>query len=135
MSNTPQRRELPPFPVDDFTLDQLEHALNTAIEVADDGQWKPVGGDFTLSKFLQFMSGYDPERATFIGHVGGIPGAENLFDNPVPMYESWDQSYSEHDVIRALVKEVRRLRTPGTPGWGHPDHPCGPFDMGPERFT
>lgn len=101
-----QGRTLPPFPVDDFTLDQLEHALNTSIEVTDDGEWKPVGGEFTLSKFLDFMSGHDPERATFVGYAGDPAG----FGEQVPIYESWDQSYSEHCVIGALVAEVRRLR-------------------------
>jgi len=112
MSDTDQTpRPLPPFPVDDFTLDQLEHALNTCVEVTDEGPWKRIGGDFTLSDYLHFLSGYDPERRTFIGYIGGVPGADNLFDgNAIPAYESWDPSYSEHDVIRALVAEIRRLR-------------------------
>jgi hypothetical protein len=104
-------RELPDFPVDDFTLDQLEHALNTAVEVTDDGEFELVGGEFTLSRFLQFMSGYDPERSSFVGYVDGLPGAPGFFGEPTPMYEHWDASYSESDVIRALIAEVRRLRT------------------------
>ena len=100
-----QGRKLPPFPVDDFTLDQLEHALNTCITITDDGEWKPVGGEFTMPKFLHFMSGYDPERSTFVGY-GDLAST----GNDIPIYEHWDQVYSEHCVIRALIAEVRRLR-------------------------
>jgi hypothetical protein len=99
-------RTLPPFPVDDFTLDQLEHALNTCVEVLDDGSRKPVGGEFTLSTFLDFMSGYDKERSTFVGYAGDPVG----FGEQVPIYESWDQHYSHETVIQALVAEIRRLR-------------------------
>lgn len=98
---------LPDFPVDDFTLDQLEHALNTCVagpvSLPFGGEpeepRKLVGGEFTLSQFLDFMSGHDPRRATLVGEVDGIP-----------IYESWDRRYSENDVIRALIAEIRRLR-------------------------
>lgn len=111
MSAEPQGRELPDFPVDDFTLDQLEHALNTCIDGPmlmpfsdeDPGPRKLVGGEFTLSQFLDFMSGYDPERATLIGDAEGVP-----------IYRGWDQHYSEPCVIRALIAEVRRLRAEAT---------------------
>jgi hypothetical protein len=106
----PEGRTLPPFPVDDFTLDQLEHALNTSIEVTDEGKHRCVGGDFTMAQFLSFMSGYDPERQTLIGYTDTIPGTDIHHDNAVPIYESWDQHYHEHSVIRALIAEVRRLR-------------------------
>lgn len=99
MSGGAQGRRLPAFPVDDFTLDQLEHAMATSVEVGEDGEYRCVGGEFTLSTFLKFMSGYDPERASHVGYVGDVP-----------MYEVWDEQYSEHDVLRALVAEVRRLR-------------------------
>lgn len=104
-------RTLPPFPVDDFTLDQLEHALNTAIDYTEDGERICVGGEFTMSKFLDFMSGYDPDRSTLIGHTDTIPGTEIPTDHAVPIYEHWDQHYSEHCVMRALIAEIRRLRT------------------------
>jgi len=93
-------RELPPFPTDDFTLDQLKHALDTC---RGDGGLL-VGGEFTLSQFLAFMSGHDPERATFVGY-GDLAG----IGNDIPIYESWDQQYSEHDVIRALIARIREL--------------------------
>lgn len=97
--------DLPPFPLDDFTLDQLEHAVNTSTEVGEDGERRCVGGDFTMSEFLDFMSGHDPGRSTLVGY-GDLAGT----GNDIPIYESWDQHYSEHDVIRALVAEVRKLR-------------------------
>lgn len=104
-------RELPPFPVDDFTLDQLQYAMNTCIEVTEEGEWRPVrspcadgeGGEFTLSKFLDFMSGHDPDRATFTGYA-------DFGFGELPVYEAWDPKYTEESVIRALVAEVRRLR-------------------------
>lgn len=99
MSN-PTPRVLPPFPVDDEALRHLEHALNTCIDITDEGERKPVGGEFTLPKLLAFLSGYDPERTTDTGReIDGIP-----------VFEVWDPQYSEHDVMRALVAEVRRLR-------------------------
>lgn len=113
MSTEPQGRELPDFPVDDFTLNQLEHALNTCIEITDEGERRTVGGEFTVSQFLDFMSGYDPDRSTLVGYTTGIPGSpdsEGFHDQPIPIYEGWDQHYSDHCVIRALIAEVRRLR-------------------------
>lgn len=110
LSEKQSARELPEFPVDDFTLDQLEHALNTCVEVRADGSHKPVGGEFTLSQFLGFMSGYDPERVTLIGYTDTIPGTDIHHDHAIPIYESWDQHYTERCVIRALIAEVRRLR-------------------------
>ena len=102
-------RRLPPFPTDEFTLRQLRHALDTCRGDGDE----LVGGEFTMSMFLGFMSGYDPDRSTLIGYTDGIPGepgSEGFFGQAIPIYESWDQHYSEHDVIRALIAEVERLR-------------------------
>ncbi|OMB79253.1 hypothetical protein [Mycolicibacterium conceptionense] len=105
-----QGRTLPPFPVDDFTLTQLEHALNTSMEVTPEGEHRCVGGEFTLPRLLAFLSGHDPERATLIGYTDTIPGTDIPMDHAVPIYESWDQHYSEHDVIRALIARVRELQ-------------------------
>jgi hypothetical protein len=81
------------FPVDDFTLTQLEHALGTC--KGEDGL---VGGEFTLSMLLDFLSGADESRSTLIDERGGIP-----------VFECWDARYSEHDVIRALIGRIREL--------------------------
>ena len=104
-----QGRTLPPFPVDDFTLTQLEHALDTSVEVADDGERRYVGGEFTLPRLLDFLSGYDPERATLIGYTDRIPGTDIPTDHSIAIYESWDQSYSHEDVICALIARIREL--------------------------
>lgn len=101
-------RTLPPFPTDDFTLTQLEHALNTSIEVLEDGSHQPVGGEFTMSKFLDFMSGYDPERSTLLGYTAGVCG-EGDPAGAIPIYASWDQHYTEHCVMRALIARIREL--------------------------
>lgn len=106
-------RVLPPFPVDDFTLTGLEHALNTSMEVLPDGTHRRVGGEFTLSQFLGFMSGYDPARSTLIGYTSGLAGDGDPV-GAVPIHESWDQHYSEHDVIAALLARVRALGDPST---------------------
>lgn len=111
MSDQAKGRKLPPFPVDDFTLDQLEHALGTCLgDMGEDGNHELVGGEFTMSKFLQFMSGYDDERQTLIGYTDTLPGTDIPIDGAVPIYEHWDEAYTEHCVIRALIAEVRRLR-------------------------
>lgn len=102
------RRQLPVFPTDEFTLDQLEHALNTSISIDDDDNWTRVGGEFTLSQFLDFMSGVDESRATLVGYTSGVCG-EGDPAGAIPIYEAWDPRYSEHDVIRALIARVREL--------------------------
>lgn len=106
----PQGRKLPPFPTDDFTLTQLEHALNTSIDIDDSGQRTTVGGDFTLPTFLDFMSGHDPKRATLVGYTSGVLwNGQPDPDGQIPIYEGWDEHYSEHDVMRALISRIREL--------------------------
>ncbi|HZQ33706.1 MAG TPA: hypothetical protein VFB19_18490 [Mycobacterium sp.] len=94
---------LPPFPVDDFTLDQIEHALGGSLGFAD-GDPEPhlVGADFSLSALLDFLSGYDESR---------LVQAVNEYDTPIPdTFEYPDPIYHVNDVLRALIAEVRRLR-------------------------
>lgn len=75
--------------LDDLTLDLLEAALDhaytdeQAAAIRDGGD--PPAGEMNLTNLLGFLSGYDPES-----------------EEP--------QSLSETDVIRALIREVRRLR-------------------------
>lgn len=80
--------QLPPFPVDESTLQLLDDALNP----------QPLAERSSVSDLLEMMSqlgGSDP-RAVAQVHESGV--------------ELRDQQYHEHDVIRALVAEVRRLR-------------------------
>lgn len=94
------------FPVDDVTLDLLGHALGACLTwegVADraDGP-RVVGADMSLSRLLDFLSGYDPAKLTPVVDEDGYE-VPDWVEYPDPIYH-------EHDVIRALIAEVRRLR-------------------------
>jgi hypothetical protein len=90
---------LPPFPVDDGTLDMLMMAVDP---------WN--NGDTTaersaLNDFLALVSalvGIDPDA---------LADDSNENDHVV---ELRDPQYSHHDVIVALVHEIRRLREAST---------------------
>jgi hypothetical protein len=94
------------FPVDDFTLDQVEHALGARLAVDSDGTHSVVGADFSLSKLLEFLSGYDPTKVVPMLDEDGyeIPDRVEYTGPPV---------YTRDCVIRALIAEVRRLRSAG----------------------
>ena len=87
---------LPEFPVSDDVLDSIEHALGGSYEFTSDDQPKLVGADFSLSQLLEFYSGYSPEKLQ-------PTDDPQVFVYPEPVY-------TERDVIRSLIKEVRRLR-------------------------
>ena len=87
---------LPEFPVSDDVLDSIEHALQGAYEVTPEGEHRLVGADFSLSQLLEFYSGYSPEKLQ-------PTDDPQVFVYPEPVY-------TERDVIRSLIKEVRRLR-------------------------
>lgn len=84
---------LPPFPVDDATLD----LLTTAIDPRGNGD--EMAERSSLGELLDLMStlGGSDTRAV-AGEHGGI-------------VELRDPQYHHGDVILALVAEVRRLRT------------------------
>ena len=93
--------ELGPFPVDDATLLALEHALEASLAYDEDGNCGVVGAEFTVSKLLEFLSGYDPSLTSHLGfRPDGIEVVEYL----------GGPQYHEHDVIRALINEIKRLR-------------------------
>lgn len=104
MSETTEPQWLPEFPTNDAMLDRLEHALGTCWTYADKDERIHVGGDYTVPELLDFLSGYDPSLAVPLGEHPG------LFGDDVEWTEYPFPTYSEHDVIRALVAEVRRLR-------------------------
>ncbi len=86
-------RKLPPFPLDTLTLEILEKSLDVTIDNRPDGE-------FTLSQFLEFMSGFEHKQARDTGET--IDG--------IPVYLHPDQRYTESDVIRALVGQILKLR-------------------------
>jgi hypothetical protein len=95
---------LPDFPVDDDILDRLEHALGTCWTFDDGGGKVHAGGDYTMAELLDFLSGYDPTLAIPLGPAPGPFGGDvEWAEYPFPVY-------SEHDVLRALIGEIRRLR-------------------------
>lgn len=81
--------ELPEFPVDDATLDLLWQAVRPGVE-ADRS---------SMGEFLDLMS-----------RLGGSdPGAVEEETDDIRVMR--DQHYHEHDVVAALVTEIRRLRS------------------------
>lgn len=106
-------RRLPPFPLDDLTLAHVEHALNTRRgDPAPDDAVTYVGGEFTLSALLDFLSGYDPDKSVLVSGDpdADYPGAPLGIGPETAVYMYPHALYSDHDLIRALVAEVRRLR-------------------------
>lgn len=109
--------KLPPFPVDELTLNQLEHALGTCYGEVDPetGNHELVGGEFTLSQFLDFMAGtmgHDPNAVLLQEgrDESELPEWERGRWANAPIYEDTRLHYTEHSVIEALIAEVRRLR-------------------------
>lgn len=84
---------LPPFPVDDATLDLLEHALDPR------AHGDPEAESSSVWPLLTMMSELGGSDTTAV--------EEEVSEGVVVMR---DPHYHDHDVIRALVAEVRRLR-------------------------
>ena len=72
-------------PLDDHALELLLEAMNSAYEVDEHGNHTVVNGEFTVTRLLDFWSGYDARIE-------------------VPTVLTRD------DVIRALIEEVKALR-------------------------
>ena len=91
--------DLPPFPVDDATLDLLEAAINPREhgdpEANQSGVWP-------LLKMLSQLGGSDTEAVEGVIDDGSDGGAQIVMMR--------DPQYHDHDVIEALIAEVRRLR-------------------------
>lgn len=94
---------LPPFPVDDVTLLALEHALDACHTFNEEGEPVNIGSDYSLDQLLDLLSGYDPSKVVPVMDDDGyeIPDTVEYVGGPL---------YHPHDVIRALIAEVRRLR-------------------------
>jgi hypothetical protein len=94
---------LAPIPLDDFTLDAIEHALGAALDENNE----VTGADYMLSALLDFLagaSGDDPNEEVLI--PGVIPG----LDPPRAVLDT-RPTYHVNDLIAALVAEIRRLRS------------------------
>lgn len=85
---------LPPFPVDDATLDLLWQAIHPGPEAT-----RSSVGD--VLEMYAMLGGSDPNAVERVV-------AENI-------HIMRDQMYSEYSVITALIEEVRRLRGQPTP--------------------
>lgn len=108
---------LPDFPVDDLTLDAIEHSLGYCLTIDDEGNPVSDGSaDYSLDTLLDFLAGTigrDPNEILI------SPGRD---ESDLPEWErgrDWSSAeivedtrihYSKHDLIRALVAEIRRLR-------------------------
>lgn len=84
---------LPPFPVDDTTLDLLAAAIDPQGH-GETGATRSSVGDFL--DMMSRLAGSDPDAVE-----------ERLGDAYVLMR---DVCYCEQDVLKALIDEVRRLR-------------------------
>lgn len=95
---------MPEVPVDDPALDAIEHALGgcltyTAEDGSELGEPRLVGAEYQLADLLDFWAGHDRDNAVLIGYAG-----------TVPIHRALTPTFSEHDLIRALIAEIRRLR-------------------------
>lgn len=91
--------ELPPFPVDDATLDLLLVAINPWENGDPEAEQSGVG------EFLMFMSqmgGSDTEAIEEVVNDGSDGGPS--------IYVMRDPEYTVHDVLTALIDEIKRLR-------------------------
>lgn len=95
---------LPPFPVDDETLNVIYDSMDRVVTGFDENG-SPIreGSPFTLDDVLNMLSGYDESLTV---------QALNEYDQPIPdIYEYTGPGiYHQHDLIRALIDEIRRLR-------------------------
>lgn len=91
---------LPPFPVDDQTLDLLW----TAIRPGPEAERSSLGEVLDL---YSRMGGSDPDAIEEVMYLGAAGG-------DVPVYR--DPLYAPSDVIGSLIVEVRRLRKEITDG-------------------
>ncbi len=113
----PEPGILPPFPTDDAMLDAIEHSLDYRLEhdqeaadAGDEFPFKGAGADYPLSRLLDFTAGtldHDDPRVVTLLEDEWIGGVETTVD--------YREHYTEKDVIRALIGEVRRLRGDGGP--------------------
>lgn len=83
-----------PFPTDETTLSMLEVAMQSYFTCDEEGNHE-LHGEFQMATLLEFLSGPS--------NYSNIDDDERFVFRHEPMY-------SEHDVIQALIDEIRRLR-------------------------
>jgi hypothetical protein len=96
---------LRPFPVDDLTLDALEHAMGGAFTVDEDGTHHLVGADFSVNQLLDWLAGIDRDNDAILELLSDPE------DPRLPVYYDPRPQFHYTDIIRSLIAEVRRLRT------------------------
>ena len=92
--------QLPPFPVDDATLDLLMAAIDPRSHGDTDAEQSNVGS------FLEFMAELGGSDTKAIAEV-----IDDGSDGGAAIHMMRDQHYHTNNVLEALVTEVRRLRT------------------------
>lgn len=101
--------QLPPFPVDEGTLDLLMAAMFPREHGDPDAEQSSVGN------FLIFMSELGGSDTRAVEEV-----VDDGSDGRPAMHVMRDPQYHEHSVLEALVLEVRRLRALVDPSMREP---------------
>lgn len=116
--------ELAEFPTDDVTLSAVEHALDSVLtfdrpadaDPDDEGPWR-IGSDYALDQLLDFLSGTADHDGVRVGDdLEPLTADEIARDDALGVDQTYlDERphYTERDVIRGLIAEVRRLRAEG----------------------
>lgn len=92
---------LPMFPVDDVTLAAVEHGMKGSYEVDEDGTHTLIGADYSLWQLLDFMA----------GATGNDPNGYCVQESYPEIWIDTRVHYTPNDIIKSLIKEVRRLRS------------------------
>jgi hypothetical protein len=114
--------DIPSFPVDDATLAAVEHALDACLSMDEEHGGSPgnpviIGADYSLDTLLDFLSGTtdddDPRVYRIDGDGERMDPVDAARDDALGVGQWWVDErphYTDRDVIRALIHEVRRLR-------------------------
>jgi hypothetical protein len=95
MINEEGSNELPPFPVDDATLDLLWQAINPG----------PEAKRSSVHDFLDLMAQLGGSDTKAVAEV-----VDDGSDGGSAIHVMRDQHYHVNNVLEALIEEIRRLR-------------------------
>lgn len=120
------KSELPAFPTDDVTLSAVEHALDSVLTYEGENgerldEPRRIGSEYGLSELLDFLAGTTGWGESVGMYRIGVDGErmtddQIARDDAIGVEQVWVDDrphYTERDVIRALINEVRRLRNDG----------------------